>query len=674
MRRHIVIAGLLAALLGSTAATVLTLTMPAQAADKNQPNAAEWRFYGGGSGGDKYSPLDQINAQNVKNLRIVWRQKTAPAEALLGNQAPMAGNFQGTPLMVGGLLFMRSETGPVTALDPTTGKVVWVDKKAEGVGRSRGVAYWSDDKDARVIALDGSDLVALNAKTGERYPGFGDNGRVDLKVYADPRPNAPVGNYSWSSFPVVVGDIVILAGVPNIDKKKVPEGITPALDAPGDIRGYDVRTGKLVWTFHVIPRKGEFGYETWLNGSAEMNGGVGSWSWLTADQELGYVYIPMQASTNDFYGGHRPGDNLFANAVVALDAKTGKRVWHYQLIHHDIWDFDNPTGPILTDVTVDGKKIKAVVQLTKQGIAYVFDRTNGIPVWPIVEKPVPAGTVPGEWYAPTQPMPTKPAPYELQVLTPDDLIDFTPEFKAAALELMQNYLAVPVFTPANLEKEIAMAPGTTGGSDWQGGAFDPETGMLYISATRNPVRTMMIKPKNPNSPFAFDRKGEGSLLNTNLELPYQEIDASKKVGDDFLSRLPITKPPYGSIVAVDLTKGDIAWRVANGDGPRNHPALKYLNLPPLGTPNRASPLLTKTMLFLGEGQRGPSGPPRVPTWGGGKKFRAFDKKDGKVIWEMDLPGGTSGAPMTYIANGKQYIVVAVGWEDMAAELVALALP
>lgn len=674
MRRHIILAGLVAALLGSAAAVVPGPTAPAVAAggSKNFPNASEWRFYGGNSGGTKYAPLDQINAQNVKDLKIVWRQKASPSEVLNGNKAPMAGNWQLTPLMVDGLLYIRTEFGPVAALDPTTGKVVWTDKKAEGVGRSRGVAYWSDGKDSRILALDGSDLVALNAKTGERYPTFGDNGRVDLAVYADPRPNSPVGSYSWTSFPVVVGDIAVLSGVPIIDRKKVPKGVTPALDAPGDIRGYDVRTGKLVWTFHSVPRKGEFGYDTWLNGTADMNGGVGPWTWFTADQELGYVYLPMQASTNDFYGGHRPGDNLFANALVALDAKTGKRVWHYQLIKHDIWDFDNPTGPILTDVTVDGKKIKAVVQLTKQGIAYVFDRTNGKPVWPIEDKPVPPGNVPGEYYAATQPMPTKPVPYELQVLTENDLIDFTPELRQAAIELMKNHLAVPVFTPANLEKEIAMAPGTTGGSDWQGGAFDPETGMLYISATRNPVRTMMIKT-NPNASFPYNRKNE-NMYATNMELPYQDIDPTKGIGDNFLSRLPITKPPYGSIVAMDLNKGEISWRVPNGDGPRNHPALKYLNLPPLGTPNRASPLATKTLLFLGEGQRGPSGPPRVPAWGGGKKFRAFDKKDGKVIWEIDLPGGTSGAPMTYMANGKQYIVVAVGWEDMEAELVALALP
>ncbi|MSR07339.1 MAG: pyrroloquinoline quinone-dependent dehydrogenase [Gemmatimonadetes bacterium] len=645
--------------------------------DAQQSQAGDWRWYGGTAGGQKYSSLDQINAGNVRNLRIVWRQAAAPAEVRQGRPAPIGGNFQHTPLMVGGLLLMRSEAGPVTALDPTTGKVVWVDGKAAsapGSGRSRGIGYWTDGQDARVLALDGYYLVALNAKTGGRYPDFGDGGRVDLRVYADPRPNSPIGGYSWTSFPVVVGNIIVMAGVPSIDREKVPAGVTPALDAPGDIRGYDVRTGKLVWTFHSVPRAGEFGYDTWLNNSADINGGVGPWSWLTADEELGYVYLPMQASTNDFFGGLRPGNNLFANSVVCLDARTGKRVWHFQTIHHDIWDFDNPTGPVLVDMTVDGRRVKAVVQLTKQAYAYVLDRVTGQPIWPIEEKPMPKGDVPGEWYSPTQPIPTKPAGYELQNLTTDDLIDFTPELRAQAIEEMGKYKPVPVFTPASANHEIVMTPGTTGGSDWHGAGFDPETGMFYISATRNPVHTMMAKPANPGTPFAYNRKGEGSLLNTNLELPFMDADPTKALAPGAPSRLPMTKPPYGSIVAIDMNKGDIVWRVPNGDGPRNHPALKHLNLPPLGTPNRASPLVTKSLLFIGEGQRGPNGPPRIPVWGGGKMFRAFDKAKGTVVWEMELPGGTSGNPITYMVNGKQYIVVAVGWDDMSAELVALALP
>jgi quinoprotein glucose dehydrogenase len=567
---------------------------------------------------------------------------------------------------------MRSEVGPVVAVDPLTGKTVWTDTKAGIGGRSRGISYWTDGKDARIIAMDGSNLVALNAKTGERYPDFGTDGKVDLTVYGDPRPNSPVKSFSWSSFPLVVGNIAVIAGAPEIDRDKIPAGVKPGLDAPGDIRGYDVRTGKLVWTFHVIPRKGEFGYDTWKNNSADVNGLGGAWSWLSADAELGYVYVPGEAASNDFYGGHRPGDDLFSDSILCLDAKTGKRVWHFQTIHHEIWDADNPTAPIMTDITVDGKKIKALVQLSKQAYAYVLDRTNGKPVWPIEEKPVPQGDVPGEVYSPTQPVPTKPPPLELQQLTEADLIDFTKELHAQAVDIFKQYTAGPIFTPAPLDHEMIMLPGTTGAANWNGGAFDPDTGMLYVPVVRNPVRTKDEKGKE-GSTFAYDRKGE-PLLNTNVELPYVDVSPTKGVPDGGPSRLPITKPPYGSVVAIDLNKGEIKWRIANGDGPRNHPSLKYLNLPPLGSPARPVPLLTKTLLFLGEGHDGPGGPSRVPAWAGGKKFRAYDKVTGERIAEIDLGSGTSGGPITYMLNGKQYIVIALGWHDRSSELVALALP
>jgi quinoprotein glucose dehydrogenase len=632
----------------------------------------EWRWYGGTPGGQKYAPLDQINANNVSQLKIVWRQAASPPEVLHGREALVGGNFENTPLMVGGLLFMRSEAGPVVALDASTGRVVWADSKAAGVGSSRGVAYWTDGKDGRVFALDGSDLIALNAKTGERYADFGSGGRVDLMVYPDARPNSPVGGFSWTSFPAVVGDTVVIAGVPQLAADKVPAGIKPALDPPGDIRGYDARSGKLIWTFHVIPRKGEYGYDSWNNNSADVNGLGGSWTWLSADEELGYVYIPTEEASDDFYGGARPGNDLFTNSVLCLDAKTGKRVWHYQIIHHDLWDMDNPTPPVMADITVDGHLIKALVQLTKQAYAYVLDRRNGKPVWPIVERPFPAGYTPGEWYSPTQPIPSKPGPFELQNVTTDDLIDFTPELRAQAIELLKSYKTVPIYTPASPDYEIVMTPGTTGAANWPGASFDPDTGMLYVPVVRNSVRVILYQPKN--SPLNYDRKSEGSMVNTNVELPYLQVNPAKPVnaGDPF--RLPFLKPPYGSIVAIDLNKGEIKWKVPNGDGPKNHPLLQGLNLPPLGTPNRASPLLTKTLLFIGEGRDGPNGPSRIPSWGGGKKFRALDKQTGNVIWEMVLPGGTSGAPITYMANGKQFIVVALGWHDMQTEVVALALP
>ena len=672
MKKLVVTAAAGAAALISTQALPL---LGAQSAAHAAQNAAEWRWYGGTAGGDKYSPLTQINARNVSTLRIAWVQAAEPPEVLHGKAALDGGTYEHTPLMVDGLLYLRSQAGPVMALDPTSGKVVWTDTKASAGGRSRGVSYWTDGKDARIFTLDGSDLVALNAKTGARYDNFGDGGRVDLKMYADPRPNSPVGGFNWSSFPVVVGDVVVIAGVAQLAEdaaSKVPEGVKPALDAPSDIRGYDVRTGKIVWTFHVIPRKGEYGYDTWLNGSADVNGLGGAWSWLTADEKLGYVYIPTEEPSNDFYGGHRPGDDLFTDSVLCLDAKTGKRVWHFQIVHHDLWDTDNPTAPILTDITVDGHRIKALVQLTKQGFAFVLDRVTGKPVWPVEERPVAQGNVPGEWYSPTQPFPTKPAPLDLQQLTPDEVIDFTPALHQQALDLLKPYTMAPLYTPAALDHEIVMLPGTTGAANWPGGAFDPDSGVLYVPVFRNAVHTMMIPSKR--SRFAYDRKGEGSLLNTNVELPYNGLNPNKPLAAGEPGRLPITKPPYGSLVALDLNKGEIRWRVANGDGPRYHPLLKSLNLPPLGTPSRASPLVTKTLLFLGEGQDGPGGGQRIPTWGGGKTFRALDKKTGKVLWQMELPGGTSGGPMTYMAHGKQYIVVTVGWHDMPHELVALALP
>ena len=668
MTRRIARAGLLVATLIAPAAGFSAAAQNALAAD----TAVDWRYYGGTPGGTKYSALSQITADNVANLRVVWRAPAAPPEALRGRKAPVGGNFEHTPLEVGGVLYMRSETGPVVAMDAATGKVLWTDTKATDGGRSRGISYWTDGKDARIFSLDGSDLVAVNAKTGARYPDFGEGGKVDLAVYPDARPNSPVKSFSWSSFPLVVGNIVVIAGVPEIDREKIPAGMKPGLDAPGDIRGYDARTGKLVWTFHVIPRQGEYGYDTWKNNSADVNGLGGTWSWLTADEELGYVYIPTEASSNDFYGGHRPGDNLFADSVLCLDAKTGKRVWHFQTIHHEIWDFDNPAPPILADITVDGRKIKALAQLSKQAFVYVFDRTNGKPVWPIEEKPVPAGNIPGEHYSPTQPIPTKPGPLELQQLTEKDLIDFTPELHAQALDIFRQYKSVPIFTPASTEYEIAMMPGTTGAPNWTGAGFDPDTGMLYVPVIRNAVRTMNTKTKG-NSPFEYDRKGE-QMLTTNLELSYRDINPLKGVNPGEPSRLPITKPPYGSLVAVDLNKGDIKWKVANGDGPRFHPALKPLNLPPLGSPSRPSPLVTKTLLFMGEGRDGPGGPSRVPAWAGGNKFRVYDKASGDVIREIDLGSGTSGAPITYMVNGKQYIVVAIGWHDRPAELVALALP
>jgi glucose dehydrogenase len=622
-------------------------------------------------GGTKYAPLDQINAANVKNLQIVWRVPASPPETLAeGRKALVGGNFEQTPLFVDGTLYMRSESGPVVALDPLTGKTLWVDDHAKAGGRSRGISYWTDGKDARIFAMDGANLISLDTKTGRRDANFGESGAVDLRVYTDPRPNSPVKGFSWSSFPVVVGNTIVIAGVPDLDRDKAPPSDKPALDAPGDIRGYDVRSGKVLWTFHVIPRPGEFGYDTWKNNSADINGLGGTWTWLTGDEKLGYVYIATEAPSNDFYGGHRPGDNLFGNSILCLDAKSGKRVWHYQTIHHDIWDFDHPAPPTLIDITVDGRKIPALAQVSKQAFIYVLDRTNGKPVWPIEERPVPAGNIPGEYYSPTQPIPTKPEPLDLQELTVDDLMDFTPELRQQALEVFKRYVSGKVYTPGRLDQEIIMFPGTTGTANWTGAAFDPETGRLYVPYVRSPVRLLNIEG-NDSSFFDYERKPETERT---LEIPYGSADSRKSVKPGDPTQLPLTKPPYGGIAAYDMSKGALLWKAPNGDGPRNHPALKHLNLPQLGSHARPSPLVTKTLLFMGEGRDGPGGPTLVPPWGGGTKFQAFDKGTGKVIAAIDLGAGTSGAPISYMLNGKQYIVVTVGWHDRPAEVVAMALP
>ena len=623
-----------------------------------QTRTVEWPAYAGDVRATKYSPLDQISRQNVSRLQIAWRQSALPMEARGGRaNVTVPGNYQHTPLMAGGLLYMSTSAGTIAALDPATGRVAWVGA-VEGAtgptaGASRGLAYWTDGKDARVVGLSGRYLVGLDAKTGKAAAGFGDGGRIDLAAGFD-RPNQ---GFRWGGPPLVVRDVIVIAGLPAPVQDYLNANVRAVKEAPaGDIRGFDVRTGRLLWTFHVVPQPGEFGHDTWLAGAADYTGNSGAWSWMSADEELGYVYVPGEDATGDFYGGARPGNNLFSNALVCLDARTGKRVWHFQAIHHPIWDYDLPTAPILVDVTVNGRVRKVAAQLSKQGFVYVLDRQTGEPIWPIEERPVPKGDTPGEWYSPTQPFPTKPPAFELQGLTTDDLVDFTPELRTQALEHIAKYRIGPLYTPISPNHQLIMMPGTVGGANWNGGAVDPETGILYIPTVRLPVIVDLGKPVNPASNLPYVRRLSG--LETNLMLP---------------NGLPIVKPPYGSIVAIDLNTGDILWRVANGEGPRDHPALKGLsNLPPLGTIGRPSPLVTRTLLFLGEGMG--RGAVRIPVDGGGKTFRAYDKQTGAVLWEMELPGGTTGAPMTYAINGKQFIVVAVGWEGMPAELIALSLP
>jgi quinoprotein glucose dehydrogenase len=419
--------------------------------------------------------------------------------------------------------------------------------------------------------------------------------------------------------------------------------------------GYDVKTGKQRWIFHTIPQQGEEGNETWENESWKYTGNAGAWAPLTADPELGYVYLPIEAATGDFYGGHRPGNNLFSQSLVCLDVKTGKKIWHYQLIHHDIWDYDLPAPPILADITVEGKPIKAVVQVTKQAFAYVFDRITGKPVWPIEERPVPSSDVQGEWTSPTQPFPTKPAPFDRQGYSDDILVDFTPEIKKEALKIVSQYKKGPLYTPIGLYDPpnnigTLMLPDAVGGANWQGGVLDPETGILYVSSS-TVLRPMSLEA----APHLSD-------------MDYVAFQSSSRIGP---YGLPLVKPPYGRITAIDLNTGNHKWMVANADTPdwvKSIPALKGIEIPRTGLPDRIGMMVTKTLLFAGEG----SGL-YASDGGGGNMFRSYDKETGEIISEIELPANQTGVPMTYSINGRQYIVVAVGAVGHPGELVALAI-
>jgi quinoprotein glucose dehydrogenase len=442
---------------------------------------------------------------------------------------------------------------------------------------------------------------------------------------------------------------------------------------PEDIRGYDIHSGALLWTFHVLPRKGEPGYETWGKGSAEYVGNMAAWASLTADEELGYVYIPLSTPTASYYGGHRPGMNLYSDSLVTLDAKTGKLVWYYQLIHHDLWEYDAATPPVLGDITVDGKRIKAVIASNKTGFLYVFDRVTGKPVWPIEERPVPKSMVPGEETWPTQPFPTKPPAIDRQGISEDDLIDFTPELHKEALTLANRFVMGPLFTPPTViddepggkQGTIAL-PSDWGAANWNTGAFDPETGIYYAVSMSMPTVYQLRRNPNANSPMLY---GEGPpppqpKLPNGQERPRQEYP------DLSVQGLPMIKPPYGRITAFDMNQGAKLWMVPNGDGPRDHPLLKNLNLPPLGNTGRPVALLTKTLLFVADSSSAVMGRAGVA---GPAKLRAYDKASGKLLAQIDLPVGATGGPMTYMADGHQFIVVPVGGKGYGAGWVALEL-
>ena len=659
---------------GGLALVVLAagLSLAAQSA-----TAPEWRYWGGDRAFTRYLPLDQITAQNVAQLKVAWRQPGVdPALKEAYPDLRVSGNFRSTPLMIHGVLYAPNGVGLIRALDPATGATRWEQKPfgttIEEISRPspRGAEYWANGAEERLFLVRGEYLYSLNVKTGEYDAAFGDRGRITLHW-----DHELAALFSWTAGPIVVNDVIVVAGA----TAGAGDGGVKKEATPENIRGFDVRTGKLLWTFHVVPRPGEVGVETWGEESHAYSGDLASWCCLSADEELDLVYVPLSAPTGIVYGGHRPGDNLFSDSLVAIQAKTGKRAWHFQMVHHDLWDYDTVGPATLGEITVDGRRIKAVMQPSKTAFLYVFDRATGKPVWPIEERAVPQSTVPREATSKTQPFPTRPPAFDRQGFSEDDLIDFTPELRARAKEKVKDFVLGPLFTPPLVpsadsggKRGALIMPGGWGAGNWHTGAFDPETGVYYAVSHTLPGISRAVKTEDPEATMAFATQPRGTPPNQGQGQGQGRQQPPWPGPDLSIDGFPIFKPPYGRITAIDMNKGEQLWMVANGDGPRHHPLVKDLNLPPLGVPGRPAPLLTRTLLFIGEGSDSLPGTNRAGMWG--TKFRAYDKTTGRVLWETDLPAGTTGAPMTYMHAGKQYVLVAVGGSNHGPEWVAFSLP
>lgn len=621
----------------------------------------EWRHYGADGASSKYTPLAQINRDNVNQLQEVWRWES-PDNALQSKIRQRTSYFKPTPLMVNGRLYLSTSFSLVVAVDPATGKTIWeFDPKAYEQGRPansgwqhRGVSYWESDNDRRIIIATGTgELIALNADTGKPIAGFGNEGRVDLQagITANDAERRLVG---YNSPVAIVKDTVVVGCT-------VTDGVRTQAMPTCHVRGFDVRSGEQRWIFHTVPQKGEPGVETWEDDSWQYSGNTNAWSMLSVDEDLGYVYIPTGAATNDFYGGHRKGDNLYANSLLCIDAETGKLVWHFQTVRHDLWDYDLPAAPNLVDIVVDGKPIKAVAQISKQGFTYVFDRRSGEPVWPIEDRPVPASRVPGEQAAATQPFPTKPPAFSRQGISEEDLLDFTPELREAALKIVEQFELGPLYTPPSLPENGKLGtlqlPSSAGGANWGGAGFDPELGYLFLQSANQPSFTALSEGGDQEGHARYFGSGRVPNLST-------------------LQGLPLIKPPYGVVTAIDLNRGEIAWQVPHGAGPKDHPAIAHLDLPDLGASSHTflstgGPLVTKSLVFFNQVQRESQagGFSRTEFY-----LRAFDKLSGELVWEHKMDVAPFGTPMSYLYQGKQYIVVATGGGTANAQLVAYALP
>ena len=608
--------------------------------------SADWPSYGGDNGSQKYSTLDQVNASNVEGLVMAWSWESPDNATVADNIAQqnyraVPAGFKATPIVIEGVMYVPSSFGRVVALDAASGEEKWVfDTEAWSSGRpanlgynSRGVGYWSsEDKQRIFFATNDANLWSIDALTGLPDSSFGDGGKIDLSLGLGREIDKR--QYGVVSPPLVTNDIVVVNSIIN-------DGPTTKEMPPGNVRGFDPRTGDIVWMFETIPQAGAFGNETWENGSWEYTGNTNSWTIMSADDELGIVYLPIGTPTNDWYGGLRHGDNLFAESLVAVEAKTGKRLWHFQMVHHGVWDYDLPAAPTLVDLTVEGKKIKAVAQISKQGFTYVFDRVTGDPVWPIIETPVPQSSVPGEKLSLTQPIPTKPPAFELQGLSDDTLVNFTPELRREAEQLIEQFDSGPLFTPPSLRGTINI-PGWGGGGWWTGAAFDPDSGLFYIPSATIPIVVQLQEADPEKSNLRYVRGG------------------AMNVGGP--QGLPLTKPPYGRIVATNLNSGEQEWMIPHGEGIRQKIIdMGILDPGPVGGPSRTGPLLTKTLLFVAQVDNGRN------------VMRAFDKASGAVVHEIDLPLPPQGSPMTYAVEGQQYLSIAIGGGP-DSRLFTLSLP
>jgi quinoprotein glucose dehydrogenase len=658
------------ALCAAIAGTLCLMTLPAigqNGAPATGTENGEWRHWGGDTASSRYSPLDQIDADNFEDLEVAWVWRG-------DNYGPSVDNImRSTPTYVNGVLYtVAGQRRTVVALDPATGETLWTYREpytprwqqSMRKNYGKGVGYANIDRRGVIYMISpGFFLHALDAVTGQPIEQFGNEGTVDLLAdfgyEYDAYEGLPkeVGYITNSSPPMVVNDVVVVGNSHEQGYRQ-----TRRENVPGHVLAYDARSGEHLWKFNVIPQPGEFGHDTWENDAWSWTGNVSAWAPMAADPKLGLVYFVTDPPTNDYWGGHHPGDNLFATSIIAVDIKTGVRRWHYQTVHHDIWNYDNPTAPILADITVDGEKIPAIVQTTKQSWAYVLNRATGEPVWPIEERPVPRSKIPGEYTSPTQPFPTRPAAYEMQGITEDDLMDFTPELRQAAVEMLSEYELGPLFNPPlHRENDLGLrasvhCPGGNGGTNIPGGAaIDPETQILYVASTKTCSAPDLIPG------VEADRQHPEPIVGKTI----MEWASGPGFGPGRVQGLPYYKPPYGRITAIDLNTGEHLWWIPNGDSPdfvTHHPALQGIDIPSTGKPSHATKVITKTLLIYAEGRRGEA------------LLHAVDKRTGERLGTVDIPAPSNSTPMTYMHEGKQYIVLPIGGPAHSGSLAAVALP